>query len=742
MSGTDMSQTKKCPACKKEIPASALRCRHCMIRISIPPPAAPTQEEKQPETTPVVEEKEEAAPKTNTSPPPPPTRASIPPPSGSLPPKRTSLPPPPPAGAVEKKTSDEKKVVVPAASSNSDARKRSVRPSSLVKKPDVLGDKKEQNAFPKPVLGIGDAKTLLGAPAARTEEPKVDDVEELVSAATAGMSVSREKVPVDSTDEFLLNLGDDTEEISLDDISQLVSTETKQQDSVRAKSEATEKSTTGGNTKAALDKAASAVTSAASAAMERVSMAPAAVKSQYNKLQKSDGPVSVLFRPLIPADTTGKLPGGAFLGKVLVYHAALLGLAIVILVVVLVSIGGDEEPEPAPKVAVVAPSEPEKAATVEAQAPVPLEPKEEPFVENCKTFDAYPEFPWKEHIATLVDGTEAKGICGLVKASPALVEKLFAKQTHIGPTGFDLLKGGEIFKMYPTEQTHRVAPSVSFVFVNDALYEIHFDYKGEVADKLPLDLFKSSFSDTFSQTGADGKDQKTSFVDGDTLVNRNFKKDIYERVTNRIVFASKGIKAKLGNRNKKRLSAEVSVEKGISLLGQKKFTEAAEAFRKARRDIPSFGGSYTWEGIALLQQERFDAVEVAAKKALEVTADRRSKAEASGLLAVVALYNGDKAKAVELFGKASELDPTNGEFESSTKELTSGKYEHSRVAKTAARLKCLDGNSGIGTRKGILARGNFPDSETYKKVFGEVEGNKTFQAELKKWVSWTCPTRQ
>ena len=70
-----MTKTKNCPACQKELPLLAVRCKYCGFKLSNRPPKP-----------------EPEAPAERPSAPPPPVRPSAPPP----PPKRASAPPPAP----------------------------------------------------------------------------------------------------------------------------------------------------------------------------------------------------------------------------------------------------------------------------------------------------------------------------------------------------------------------------------------------------------------------------------------------------------------------------------------------------------------------------------------------------------------------------------------------------------------------------------------------------------------------
>ena len=175
----------------------------------------------------------------------------------------------------------------------------------------------------------------------------------------------------------------------------------------------------------------------------------------------------------------------------------------------------------------------------------------------------------------------------------------------------------------------------------------------------------------------------------------------------------------------------------MGFFTQQKSQRAIGQFRKAQRLMPSMGDAYVFEGITLLRSEQFDSAAIVARKALKNSTDDRAKAGALGLQAVISLYSGFKDMAQELFEKAAKLDPTDAEFAHSAKELETGEYAPSRIAKTAARMSCMKSHPNW-TEKGLLARGNFAESSRYEKARKRARKKSEYKSAFDMWVGWEC----
>ncbi len=361
---------------------------------------------------------------------------------------------------------------------------------------------------------------------------------------------------------------------------------------------------------------------------------------------------------------------------------------------------------------------------------------------TCRPLSEYPDFPWKKEFTSLLKKLELTGICQLFGTlNAAAVSAGFNHLSHAGPYGNDSLTGGTRVEAYPTGQTNHQGPRIEFLLHDNLLYEIRFHYYGEYTKQVPAKMFAS----LLGSSGAAQKDPFgrwfSQYQDGDMIVEQMEKTDKYRRKFRWVVFGSKEKRNALdiikgANRN---VDAEVTYSQGMAFYGDRKFNLAMKRFRTARRLNDRYGMAYFREALLLLRDERFDMAVEAVEKILEKSRDERAQAEAQGVLAVVALSKNDKESALEHYRKADALDPANKNFAQSLRELDTGKYAPERVAKTAARMECQKTRQGAKwTVPGLLARGNFPDYKTYRKVLKRAKRSRAFKTASQRWIQWEC----
>jgi tetratricopeptide (TPR) repeat protein len=356
---------------------------------------------------------------------------------------------------------------------------------------------------------------------------------------------------------------------------------------------------------------------------------------------------------------------------------------------------------------------------------------------TCKPLTDYPKFPWKDKLEKVVKSVDTGSLCGLFGFSPDAIAAGLKKDPHYGPTGYDLMPKGRVFELFPMGKAVRRAPTIEFLFTDNQLFEIHLNYRMEAAKDLKMGMFTSLLGKPSSDK-KDSLDRRvTRYEDGDMEIIHYQKVDAYKREFNDIVFRSKPITNPLKEALALREEAIGSFERGMGYFSQKQTKRAIDQFHKAEKAIPSMGIAYVFEGITWLQVEEFEKAAQAADKVIDKSSDDRAKAGAHGLHAVIALYSGDTMSAELLFRKAAELDPTDPEFSTSAKELSSGSYAPDRVAKTAARMSCLKENRSW-SEKGLLARGNFPDSKTYMRAKNKAKRSSEYKSSYELWVGWEC----
>jgi tetratricopeptide (TPR) repeat protein len=357
---------------------------------------------------------------------------------------------------------------------------------------------------------------------------------------------------------------------------------------------------------------------------------------------------------------------------------------------------------------------------------------------SCTPWSKYPQLPWREHLEAASAAVGASGPCGLFGASPSQMAAALKALPEVGPCGFDFVAQGGMLEVFPTGKPDRRGPVMELNFVADRLFEIRLSYR----ESIPLETDAKEIGALFGAKPEKSKDfmgrKVQTVTDGDVVIEF-VEEDWYGRKLKTVVFASAAVRAGLAAERSRRESAEKEMAAGDAALAKWDIEGALARYTAAADFVAAYGYAYVKQGVALTRLERFDEVEKVARKALEMSGDYRAHAEAFGLLAVVALYRGDVAKAIENFDSAAKTDVANGFFAASAQELKTDTYSVERVARTAARMECR-GDKGLkATEKGLLARGNFPSLEKYFAVLNKAKVDPSFAKSKKEFAHWECP---
>ncbi len=352
---------------------------------------------------------------------------------------------------------------------------------------------------------------------------------------------------------------------------------------------------------------------------------------------------------------------------------------------------------------------------------------------TCRPWAQYPEFPWKDKLEKAASGVGAAGICGLFGQTSSKVAGLFAGTPMVGPGGHDSVKGGGLLELFFAEKATRPGPSMEMLFVGDKLYEVRLNYRETEA----ADLEAKGIGEVLEGEPESLKDSLgrkiTRFVDGDVVVDF-VEESWYGRTLKTLVLSSSQVRQALLPSFDNYDKAMSSMASGDGEFGKWKFEGALEKYVEAAETMDTLGLAHVKQALMLTRLEEFEKVEKAARRALQVSTENRVRAEAQGLLAVTALYNGDSGAALAHFKEAAAADIANSFFSMSASELESGEYATARVARTAARMECLKKKTYKSTFRGLLARGNFPDNQTYFDVLKKAMADPKF-AKLKKDAS-------
>ncbi len=684
-----MIKTKRCPACQKELPILAARCKYCGFKLSSSSMGAQTDNNKDPDQVPMVR-------MSSVPPPPPPARKPMPVPTRGA--KKTmmmgvdDLPPKP--------TRSAKKTMMMGAAD------LPPRPAGM-KKPGTAPLKLDRNTMPPP-------------PISRPSVPEADlqlDIEDLAPE----VDITSAWIP--DTDELgdqsmLLELDpEDSSVLEIEGDLGISVTDVHDDDDIEVEEE-----------------------------------------------DEEDETGNFLFRYVFTDTTLDNLEEKkwpAILVKVMgkIKYLYLIGagatLFSLILLIVILAVSGGDEPE-IPELPQVGGSTGETAepgaGKVEPGAgkvePEVKTPRPEPVADvavgkpsgtvpdpggTCRPLDQYPEIVWREKLFAVADKLGVNSVCAIFGKAPSAVAAAFGDLPVVGPGGLDEVKGGGLIEVFPTGKANRRGPSMEFAFVGDSLFEVRLKYR----DTEGKDVGEKMLAEVFGDSVDSGKDflgrKFVRFMDGDVVIELVEEK-WYGRTLKTIVLASVQIREFLAPQSEKIEKVIKSMEAGDALFGKWKFDDALTSYRKASDGMPEYGAAHVKQALMLTRLEKFEEVEKVAKKALEVSAENRVRAEALGLLGVTALYNGSTDSALEYFKQAASADSANEFFRMSAKELETGDYATERVARTAARMECLKKKGYKSTPKGLLARGNFPNMKTYFKKLKAAKRKPKFK-KLKKAAS-------
>ena len=704
-----MSKTKTCPACQKELPILAVRCKYCGFKLSSKPVAATARDS----FTSLPGKEPPMARLSSTPPPPPPARAP-------------SVPPPPPGGGSAKKTMmmgtftpARKPVGLGKQASSQAVADRTTMPPPTPGRPSAPPPPPPRASVPPP---------RPSSPPPRPSGPDLDD---------DALDLSSLDSDVEETGSWIPDAGEVTDE------SQLLELSTDDSALIEIDDGGAHE---GGS------------------------------ESDEDYFEE-ETPGFFLFRFLFEDEALDGFDEKGwpawlvkFLGKlrwIYVGGAAVLILGVVILSVAIAVSGADQvevpqavrvasgqvggaKPVPAEGVQTQKPTatsagagdeqpEPEKKAS----AAIPVPGVGEPAIAvpdpgtTCRSLAEYPDFPWKDEIQKIASAVGASSVCGIFGQGVGTVQEKLGDTPIVGPGGFDAVKGGALIEAFTKGKATRNAPSIELLFVGDKLYEIRLNYRETEAKDLEVKPIEEAL-ELESEGLKDSRGRKIArLVDGDMVVDY-VEESWYGRTLKILVFASKPIRDALATELDNYEKAMSFIVSGDGLFGRWKFEDALEKYEEAASAMDGLGLAHVKQALMLTRLEKFDKVEKVAKKALEVSAEKRVRAEALGLLAVTALYNGDKAGALARFREAAETDPANGFFEMSAGELETGKYDTARVARTAARMECLKKKSYTSTFRGLLARGNFPDNKTYFDVLKKAMADPGFKKMKKDAARGEC----
>jgi len=372
------------------------------------------------------------------------------------------------------------------------------------------------------------------------------------------------------------------------------------------------------------------------------------------------------------------------------------------------------------------------------QAPLDVEEKQIPTpARDCMALANYPEFPLRDILNNAVKAGGSDAVCGLFGTSSSSVASAYVDLPMVGPSGNDWIPGGSFLEIFANGEADRAGPIMEFLFANDKLYEIKLLYGQSNGENLN----EKDFADVFDEKPEKLRDYAgrriIRFLDGQMQVELIESRQ-NGKTLRTLLFRSKSISEAIASDISASKKHESLLARSESLYTRWLFKASVTKLDELIKTAPGLGIAYSKKALSLTRLEEFDLAYEAANKALKISTDTRTQAKAYEIMAMTALYNNDKSKAIAYLGKAAAADPADKSLLISKKELETGEYTTKRVALVAAKMVCLHKRKSKSTPKGILATGNFPTMQLYFDILRKAKRDPQFDNLQRQYVKLVC----
>lgn len=364
--------------------------------------------------------------------------------------------------------------------------------------------------------------------------------------------------------------------------------------------------------------------------------------------------------------------------------------------------------------------------------------KVEAIAKNCLPLTRYSKkFPWKRYFEKLTEQQNTTKICELLGTPPQLISNALSHMTMVGPTGYDWIVDGGRIEVYPKGTVGARDPSIEFLYTGDRLFKIKMKLRdlkiGRNADADALqEMFKKA-DETTDHLGRkiihfDEQDMRVSLIE----------EDWYGQTLRTIEFSSVKLNAELEGHIQKLEKLEKAYKAADVAYFAWKFEDALKRYEEVNTMSPNLGAAKVKRALIHLRMDDFGDARSLAESVLETSTEDDVKGEARSILAVNALRNGNREEALKLLYDAKKLAPANGQISSYIEQLESGKYAMNTIAQTAARLACIESGKSTASEIGVLARGFFPDKQTWQKNLKGVQKEDEFKDAKNNLMAWEC----
>jgi tetratricopeptide (TPR) repeat protein len=352
---------------------------------------------------------------------------------------------------------------------------------------------------------------------------------------------------------------------------------------------------------------------------------------------------------------------------------------------------------------------------------------------QCLPLSKYADFPGQSELTSVVTRLGGEGLCALMGVSLSGIQKGIPSDVRSIDSAYDGIPESTSLILPSTDAEGNVIFTIELAFADNRLFRIELNY-GAKSDPHP-DIHAMARTLNAETDRRDvGENSITEVRDKDLVVEWLVPSAAGGPRLLMITDAHSEVVSREQLDALER--ARSLVTKGMLLLEKQKNANALDAFQSALEINGHLGNAWIGRANAQLRLEDFTGARTAAENAMKVTDDGRIHSRAEQVFAVIALRNDERKGAVSHLNAAVKADRINTDAITALSELKTGEYQTLRVAMTAARMSCSRHlNASV---QGLLARGNFPDVQTFFNALEMAKHDVNFEPLKRKAVSREC----
>lgn len=352
---------------------------------------------------------------------------------------------------------------------------------------------------------------------------------------------------------------------------------------------------------------------------------------------------------------------------------------------------------------------------------------------GCKPFSAYAPFLWDKYIKRAVSHFGGLTVCDILGLDAKSIRQAFDDVTTNFSTGYDGLPGGSAVELYPSGETSGIVPRISFVFFKDKLFRVIFEYRNQQDIDIEMARFEELWGMEAQRVSL--PEQHIVAID-DGEIRLELVEDRIGKKDRRLVISDLKVDEKLAQQLDAVWKATQKTAEGDRLFNQEAFEQAAKKYIEATQVNDAYAAGFIGLANAQMRLEDFDAASKNASHAAKVSEDTRLIAKAYRMIAIAMLYAKNIDQAVLALKKAVQNDRSVKEYVTALKELETGSYGTERVARNAARLSCL--KTQRASAQGVLVRGNFVGTKEFFSALRNAKKDIQFETLKRRYVLKEC----